>query len=201
MPNADSHAFQAELALLKEQVHSQLEALRLEVNAAIEQLAAKQEGPVSAGGLAPIRARALEWERRETQLVETIAARTAEFQALRARVDLDRHRSQALIVDLEKLLALRDAENARLKTILDALLSEHAECSRNLRVPAEPGPADQANFEALKAQLENSELECASLRHAMESSLALKLARSAPRLLSPLRALLSKPPKSQGEKS
>jgi hypothetical protein len=53
----------------------------------------------------------------------------------------------------------------------------------------QPGETD---FHELKAQLEKSELECASLRHAMETSLALRLARSAPRLLSPVRALLSK---------
>jgi hypothetical protein len=197
MPNADFQDFQAGLDLLREQVKSQLEAHRLEVAAALEQLAEVRGKPVSGDELGDIQARIQEWERREVQLGERIAAKTVEYQALQARAEIDRHRQELRIADLEKQLAFRGAETGKLKAVLDGLMAEHAECGRK---PA-AGPQALADLQQLKTQLESSELECARLRHLIESSLALKLARSLPWLLRPLRARFAKPADSPGAKS
>lgn len=200
MQNAESQDFQAELVLLKEQVKSQLEAHRLEVAAALEQLAGARAASVSGSEFVGLQSRILEWERCEIQLSERIAAKTIEYQALRARTELDRYRQQLQIDDLQKQLALRDTETASLKSVLEALMAEHAECTRNPTAPAD-SPREQANLLQLKAQLENSQLECADLRHSMESSLALKLARSLSWLLTPVRSMFAKRPDSTGAKS
>jgi chromosome segregation ATPase len=198
MPNADFQGLQAELDLLRQQVKSQLEAHRLEFAAALEQLAGAPGKPaVSGDELGDIQARIQEWERREVQLGERIAAKTVEYQALRAQAELDRYRQELRIADLEKQLALRDAEIGKLKAVLGGLMAEHAECSRK---PAS-GPQEQADLQQLRTQLESSELECARLRHSIESSLALKLARSVPWLLRPLRARFAKPAEKSGAKS
>ena len=185
MPDADFQGFQAELALLKEQVESQLAAHRLEVTAAIERLA--QRGAALSGE--DLHARLLEWERREAELGERISARTLELQALRAQTEIEQHRRQMQIGDLEKQLVLRGAENAKLKSLLEALMAEHAGCGRN---PAAGVP--DAEILQWKARCESSEAECASLRHAMESSVALRLARAMPRVLGPLRSLFGAKP-------
>jgi hypothetical protein len=73
------------------------------------------------------------------------------------------------IADLQLQVALRDAETEKLRSLQ---ASTETELLR------------------MKAELECSERECAKLRHMIESSLALKLARSAPFLLEPVRALI-----------
>ena len=178
MPDADFQGFQAELALLREQVESQLAAHRLEVTAAIERLA--QRGAALSGE--DFRARLLEWERREAELGERISARTLELQALRAQTEIEQHRRQMQIGDLEKQLVLRGTENAKLKSLLEALMAEHAGCGRNSAAERRRTP----KILQWKARCESSEEECAKLRHAMESSVALRLARAMPRLLGPL---------------
>jgi hypothetical protein len=95
-----------------------------------------------------------------------------------SNAELERYRQQQQIADLQKQLALRDEENQKLRRLLAALMAEHAEG---------PGRCDQ-----LKAQLEDSERECAKLRHSIESSVALKMARSIPWLLGPLRSLFTR---------
>lgn len=216
MLNTDLHDLHTELALLREQVTSQLDAHRLEVAAAIEQLSGAPGTAVSGKESGALQARILRWERREIQLGERLAAKNIEYQALRARTELDRFRQQLQTADLEKELALQEAENRKLKSVLEALIAEHAECSREspeavpaATVPAATSPAatleaalrvDEA-FQELRGQLESSKLECAELRHAIETSLALKLARSIPRLLGPLRSLFTKRPHSSGESS
>ena len=186
------------MVLLKEQVKSQLEAHRLEVAAVLEQLS--PAASASSGEFVALQSRILDWERREIQLGERIAAKTIEYQALRARTELDRYRQQLQLDDLQKQLALRDAETARLKSVLEALMAEHAECART-PTAQENIPREQENLLQLKAQLENSQLECAGLRHSMESSLALKLARSLSWLLTPVRSMFAKRPDSTGAKS
>ncbi len=143
-----------------------------------------------------MQARVREWERRETALSEKIAARTVEYQALRASTEFDRYRLELQIADLEKQLALRDAEIAKLKSILEALMAEHAECCRN--PAAAPASLDPEQVREWKGQLEASRLEIAALRHAIDGSVALKLARSLSWLLTPVRSLLPKPPAPPG---
>src|SRR5579871_3169260 len=105
MLTADSHDFQADLALLRAQVQAQLEAHRLAVVEAFQQLTGDLEASDRGGELDAIRARLTEWEQRETRLVERIAAKTIENQALGARGELERYRLQLQIDELEKLLA------------------------------------------------------------------------------------------------
>jgi chromosome segregation ATPase len=200
MPNADSHDFQAELDLLRAEAQAQLEGHRLAVAEAFQKLTGDLAASHPEGELDAIRTRLTEWEQQETRLVERIAAKTIEHQALGARGELERYRLQLQIAELEKLLALRDAEMRKLKSVLEALMSEHAECSRNLRAAA-AAPELEAELQQLKAQLDRSELEAAQLRREIESSLALKLARSVPWLLSPLRALIRQRTQTPGGKS
>jgi hypothetical protein len=193
MPDANSQDLQVELALLREQIESQLAEHRLEVAAALERIFGTV---VSNDVVGEMQARVREWERRETELSEKIAARTVEYQALRASTEFDRYRLEMQVADLEKQLALRDAESAKLKSILEALMAEHAECCRNpAAAQASPG---HERVRELEEQLEASRLEIAALRNSIDSSVALKLARSLSWLLSPVRSLLPKPPAPPG---
>jgi len=185
VPDADFQGILAELALLTKQAESQLAAHRLEVTAAIARLA--QRGAANSGE--DFRARLLEWERREAELGERISAWILELQALRAQTEIEQHRRQLQIGDLEKQLALRSAENAKLKTVMEALMAEHAGCSRNY-VSGTP----DAEILHWKRRCESSAAECARLRHEIESSVALRLARAMPRLLGPLRSLFGAKP-------
>jgi hypothetical protein len=180
MPNADSQDFQAEL-----------EGHRIAVAETFQRLTGELATSSPGAELDAVRTLLTESEQRETRLVERIATKTIEHQALRARGELERYRLQLQIAELEKLLALRDTEMRRLKSVLEALMSEHAECSRNLRAAA-AAPELEAELQQLKVQLDRSELEAAQLRREIEGSFALKLARSVPWLLGPLRALIGK---------
>ncbi|MCU1233081.1 MAG: hypothetical protein JWP63_1048 [Candidatus Solibacter sp.] len=194
MPDANSQDLQAELALLREQVKSQLEAHRLEVAAAIERLSGARETPHTPGELSALRERVVEWERRETELSEQIAARNIEYQALRARTELDRYRLELQLTDLEKQLALRDAEIGKLKSLLDALMAEHAECCRKAMTPPRASTHDDEHVQRLKSELAASRLEAAQLRDSIANSVALKVARSFGWFVSPVRSLFSKRP-------
>jgi predicted nucleic acid-binding Zn-ribbon protein len=194
MPDANSQDFQAELALLREQVKSQLEAHRLEVAAAIERLAGTRETAIPSDEVDAMRSRMLEWQRRETELSEKITARTVEYQALRARTELDRCRLQMQVADLERQLALRESETSKLKSVLDGLMAEHAECCRR---PAAASP-DLESIEELKRELDAAKLEAATLRDSMENSVALKVARSLGSILRPVRSLLVRRPAPPG---
>ncbi|MCU1239243.1 MAG: hypothetical protein JWP63_7210 [Candidatus Solibacter sp.] len=101
--------------------------------------------------------------------VETFYSGTGTLAELEAAKEHLGHQQQ--IVRLEEQLALKDDENRKLRILLQ-----------------------EANVPHLQAQLKNSELECAELRYSIESSLALKLARSLPRIPAPLRALFRKRP-------
>jgi len=187
MPDSNSQDFQAELELLREQVKARLEAHRLEVEAAIARLA---DAHSPDGDWSEMRARVAEWERRERELGERIAARNVEYQALRARLELERYGQQARVADLEKQLVLREAETGKLKLLLDGLMAEHAECCR--RTPLVQ--ADPAYVQALMGELEASRMEAARMRDAMENSVALRVARSLGWFLRPVRGLLGKRP-------
>jgi hypothetical protein len=190
MPN-DFDDFQAELALLRRQV----QAHRLEIDAAIEKLASR--GAAASGDdCAAMQARSAAWQRREVELGERIAASTVEYQALRARAELERERQELRVAELEKRLAGADQDNEKLHSVLQALMAEHANCATQ----PPPGLPDDAKLRDLEARLASSELECAKLRHSIESSVALKLARSIPWLLGPVRSLLAKRDTAAGEK-
>jgi chromosome segregation ATPase len=193
MPDQDLANFQEQLAKLREEVDSQLAALRREV-------AAMLENGAESGVL---RAKIAEWERRETALGEKLAARNVEYQALRARAELDSYRQQLRVGDLEKQLALRETETAKLRSILEALSAEHAECGRRQSAvsqgQADPvdmvipeAIADSEEMAELRGQLQFSREECARLQASIENSVALRLARSIPRLLGPLRGIFAK---------
>ena len=76
-------------------------------------------------------------------------------------------------------------------------MAEHAECCRN--PAAAPASLDPEQVREWKGQLEASRLEIAALRHAIDGSVALKLARSLSWLLTPVRSLLPKPPAPPGQ--
>lgn len=195
MTNADFQHFQAELALLKEQMTLQIEAHRLEVAAALERVSGTRGAAAVGDELAAMRVRTVEWERRELELGDKLSSKTAGYQAIVARAELDRCRHEQQIGDLEKRLALTNVENQKLHSVLTALMAEHAGCSQ---LAAKTLPEDEAQLQQLKQRLRTSELECAGLRQEMQGSLALKLARAIPWLLRPVRSLFAKPPQSPG---
>ena len=192
MPDANPQDFQTELALLREQVTSELEAHRLEVAAAIERLASAHGSADSAGEVSAMRARALEWERRETELSRRIATREVEYQALRARMELDRYRLQSQVTELEKELTRREAEQVKVKALFNALMAEHAECCRPPVAPPPASQHDREYVEGLTRELEAARQEAATLRDALEHSVALKLARSLGWVLAPVRSVFGK---------
>jgi hypothetical protein len=178
MPDPDLANLQAQLTLLREQVEAQLTALHREIAAMLE------------SGAQPdaLRAKVAEWERRETELGEKLAARNVEYQSLRARAEIDAYRQQLRIEDLEKQLALRDSEVAKLKAILNALAAEHAGCADR----PSAAPQDSEQIAELQGQLQFSREECRLLRASIDDSVALKLARSLPWLLGPVRRIFAK---------
>src|SRR4051794_1035479 len=105
MPDAfqDLHA---ELALLREQVESQLAAHRAEVAAALRQVSGERVPAASASDLVAIRPQMQEWAWPDADPEQRIASATAEYQALSARAELERHRQRLAMADLEKQLSL-----------------------------------------------------------------------------------------------
>jgi len=127
---------------------------------------------------------------READLREKLAAKNVEYQALRARSEMDKFRQEMCIRDLEKQLSLCEAEIARLKPVLEQLMSQapdHAERPEPVERVAPPAPVvvavDTAEIAELRGQLQSAREEYEKLRLAMDSSLALKAARSIGRLL------------------
>ena len=164
MPDDDFARFQKELTALREQVRRELAEHRSLVASAL-----------NAGGEAgALRLKVAEWELRERELGEKIAAKNVEFQAMRARAELENHRLQMRIGDLEKTLAQREDEIAKLRPVVERLMAEYAE-----RPPA----LDEELVAELRGQLVSARDECERLRTAMERSMALKAARTIGKVL------------------
>jgi hypothetical protein len=201
MANADSQDIRAELQLLSQQLNAQLEAHRLEISRALDAMTANRTVADNRDTtIADGTGRPLSWERREAQLSEQLATKTTEFQALRANAELDRLRQQVRVDDLQKQLALRDAEYEKLKSVMAILIAEHTACISRAAAVSDGG-RESTDLQQMKAQLENAELECDRLRHLLETSLALRLARSIPWILRPLRSLFVMRSQSQGPRS
>jgi len=164
MPGDDFRRFQEELTALREQMRREMAEHRAQVMAALE----------TGGEAGGLRLRVAEWEHREKELGAKIAAKNEEYQALRARTEIDNHRLQMRIDDLEKLLAQREGELGKLKPVLERLM---AECAQR------PPTADEATVAELRGQLASAREESERLRLAIENSVALKAARSIGRLL------------------
>jgi hypothetical protein len=112
---------------------------------------------------------------------------TTELQALRGQTQFDRYRQQLQIMDLETRVSSKDAEIHKLHLMLRDLLVElHVE--RTTRNRNEE--LSLAEREDLKGQLTSARGESASLRHELDTSLALKAARSLRWILAPIRRLL-----------
>ena len=164
MPDIDLGKFQEQLSALREQMQRELAEHRALVANALD----------TGGEAGALRLKVAEWERRERELGEKIAAKNVEFQSLRARTELENHRLQMRIGDLEKSLAQREDEIGKLKPVLERLM---AECAQR------PPSADEEMVAELRGQLVSAREESERLRFAMENSMALKAARTLGRLL------------------
>lgn len=124
-----------------------------------------------------------EWKSTEVGQENLIAARTAENQFLRSRVVLDRFQVRLQGDDLQKQIALKDAELVRLHTALRELLAEHA----RLKERQHEWERHEAGIQDLKGQVQELQAETEDLRRALETSLALRFARSLRWLFEPIR--------------
>jgi hypothetical protein len=110
-----------------------------------------------------------------------------ELQAPRGQTQFDRYRQQLQIMDLETRVSSKDAEIHKLHLMLRDLLVElHVE--RTTRNRNEE--LSLAEREDLKGQLTSARGESASLRHELDTSLALRAARSLRWILAPIRRLI-----------
>jgi hypothetical protein len=110
-----------------------------------------------------------------------------ELQTLRGQTQSDRYRQQLQIMDLETRVSSKDSEIHKLHLMLRDLLVElHVE--RTTRNRNED--LHRAEREELKGQLTSARGDCASLRHELDTSLALRAARSLQWILRPLRRLI-----------
>jgi ADP-heptose:LPS heptosyltransferase len=125
-----------------------------------------------------------EWQSREARLEGLLAAKTAENQFLRSRTDIDRVQMRLQADDLRKQIALKDAELARIHTGLRELLAEHTRVKEQQQ---EWERRHEAEIRDLQAQVDRLHAEAADLRHALETSLALRLARSLQWLFGPIK--------------
>lgn len=110
----------------------------------------------------------------------------AELQVLSAQTQFDRNRQQLRIMDLETRVSSKDSEIHKLHLMLRDLLVElHAE--RTTRNQNEE--RSQAEQEELKGQLISARGESHKLRHELDTSLTLRVARSMSWILGPIRRL------------
>lgn len=124
-----------------------------------------------------------------------IQSERAQIQSERTQAQFDRHRMQLRITDLETQVSSKDTEINKLHAmLLDLLTGEplsrgsEAGGQRRLRWSTHLG-SGEAQVEELMNQLANAQADCAALRQQLDSSLALKLARSLGWLLEPVRKL------------
>ena len=114
------------------------------------------------------------------KLNEEIGRKTAEVQALRARVELERYRMRLQLDDQEKRLTSKDTELDSLRAAVHGLVEQ-------LKVSRE-------ECAALQNQLDASLAHRAALEVQIETSLALRAARSLRWVLQPIRKLVPKAP-------
>lgn len=108
------------------------------------------------------------------------ASMMAERKIPNAQAQADRYRTQLRITDLETLVSSKNAEIEGLHQMLREMLSSRA-CERE---------EVRLEFEGLKAHLKSVESECEKLRHDLDSSVALRAARSLGWLLGPIRKII-----------
>lgn len=140
------------------------------------------------------------------ELRAAIANKTVELQAVRAQVEADRYRLQVQVQDQEQRVSTRDVEIQKLHVLLRDLISERAagvakeadfvRRGAEVEVVSAELALRLAEIADLKVLLKQAQRECAELRHALKTSVALRLARSLGWILKPIRALLvAAPPK------
>ena len=112
------------------------------------------------------------------------AALTAEFHSLRAQAQFDRYRMQLRITDLEAQVSSKDAEIQKLHVMLRQMLVDQSVKARSEEARG------RAETEELKVQLAAAQGECANLQHQLDSSFALRAARSLHWILGPIRRLI-----------
>ena len=125
-----------------------------------------------------------EWQSREAKIEGLLAAKTAENQFLRSRTDLDRVQVRLQADDLRKQITLKDAELARLHTGLRDLLAEHTRVKDQQQ---EWERRHEAAIRDMQTQVDRLQAECADLRRSLETSLALRFARSLQWLFGPIK--------------
>jgi predicted RNase H-like nuclease (RuvC/YqgF family) len=113
-------------------------------------------------------------------LDQIAAPLSAELKALRAQFQFEGHRMQLRITDLETLISSKDAELGKVHVMLREMLGTRAR---------EIEDASRA-AEELKARIKSLQMECDTLRHDLDSSLALRAARSLGWILAPIRKIL-----------
>jgi FkbM family methyltransferase len=115
-----------------------------------------------------------------TFLDQVGASMMAERKLQNAQAQADRYRSQLRITDLETLVSSKNAEIERMHQMLRDMLGARA-CERE---------EARLESEGLKAHLKSVESECDKLRHDLDSSVALRAARSLGWLLRPVRKII-----------
>jgi FkbM family methyltransferase len=120
----------------------------------------------------------------------TMMEESVEMQALRARTQFDHYRQQLQITDLETRVSSKDAEIHRLHVMLRELLVELL-VERNTKNRREE-LLHQAEVNELRGQLTSARSEGELLRHEIDSSFALRAAKSVGWALGPLRRLLGR---------
>ena len=109
----------------------------------------------------------------------------AELQALRAQTQSDRYRAQLRIDDLQTQVSSKEAEIQKLQVLLREMMGE-----RYSELRAIEEARRRTETEALKAQVAHVQAECNQLRRELDSSLALRAARSLRWILGPIRKMM-----------
>ena len=115
---------------------------------------------------------------------------TVELQALRAQAQFDRYRQQLQISDLQTRVCSKDEEIHRLHVMLRELLVELL-VERSTKKRREE-MVRQAELDEIKGQLSSARDEGAKLRHELESSFALRAAKSLGWILGPMRRMMGR---------
>jgi FkbM family methyltransferase len=110
-----------------------------------------------------------------------------ELQVLRAQAQFDHYRQQLQITDLETRVSSKDAEIHRLHLMLRMLLVE-LQAERDIKNREDM--LHRAELDELKGQVTITRNESASLRHDLDSSITLRVARSFGWILKPIRKLI-----------
>ena len=110
----------------------------------------------------------------------------AELQALRAQTQLERYRMQLRIDDLETQVSSKEVEIQKLQVLVRDVVLEQTAQARSREEARH-----QAELAELMGQLMSARLESANLHQELDSSVALRAARSLQWILGPIRKMMS----------